>query len=148
MVYVLSIRWAYTEYRTPFLIIIFCLDVCQRMTPCLKRIHPMPNVPLAYVSVYQCMSDVFHTLAYVSTMRYSVTPPFIPRHWLKWIDCYLAPGGGCEVLSSPGLSVCLSVCVSVYLCVRPIFWYFIYRLLEEISIWNLYRILIGLYSIH
>ena len=32
--------------------------------------------------------------------------------------------------------VCLSVCVcvSVYLCVRPIFWYFIYRLLEEISI--------------
>ena len=40
--------------------------------------------------------------------------------------------------------VCLSVCLSV----RPIFWYFIYRLLEEISIWSLYRILIGLYSIH
>ena len=32
---------------------------------------------------------------------------------------------------------CLCVCV----CVRSIFWYFIYRLLEEISIWNLYRIL-------
>ena len=31
-------------------------------------------------------------------------------------------------------SVCLSVCVCVYLCVRPIFWYFISRLLEEISI--------------
>ena len=44
--------------------------------------------------------------------------------------------------------VCLSVCLSVYLCVRPIFWYFISRLLEEISIWNLYRILIWLYSIH
>ena len=29
-------------------------------------------------------------------------------------DCYyLAPGGGCEVLFSPGLSVCLCVCVSV-----------------------------------
>ena len=26
---------------------------------------------------------------------------------------YLGPGGGCEVLFSPGLSVCLSVCVSV-----------------------------------
>ena len=26
---------------------------------------------------------------------------------------YLAPGGGCEVLFSPGLSVCLSVCVCV-----------------------------------
>ena len=44
--------------------------------------------------------------------------------------------------------VCLSVCVSVCLCVRPIFWYFISRLLEEISIWNLYRIPMGLYSIH
>ena len=28
---------------------------------------------------------------------------------------YLAPGGGCEVLFSPGLSVCVSVC----LCVCP-----------------------------
>ena len=27
--------------------------------------------------------------------------------------CYLAPGGGCEVLFSPGLSVCLCVCVCV-----------------------------------
>ena len=25
---------------------------------------------------------------------------------------YLAPGGGCEVLFSPGLSVCVCVCVS------------------------------------
>ena len=34
-------------------------------------------------------------------------------------DIYLAPGGGCEVLFSPGLSVCvcLCVCVSVCLCV-------------------------------
>ena len=31
---------------------------------CLKRIQPMPNVPLAYVSVYQRMSDNSHTLAY------------------------------------------------------------------------------------
>ena len=44
---------------------------------------------------------------------------------------YLAPGGGCEVLFSPCLS-CLFVCVC--LCVRPIFWYFISRLLEEILI--------------
>ena len=40
--------------------------------------------------------------------------------------------------------VCLCVCV----CVRPIVWYFISRLLEEISIWNLCRIFIGWYSIH
>ena len=38
------------------------------------------------------------------------------------------PGGGCEILFSPGLSVCLCVCLSV----RPIFWHFISRLLEEI----------------
>ena len=31
--------------------------------------------------------------------------------------CYLAPGGGCEVLFSPGLSVCLCVCVCVCVCV-------------------------------
>ena len=37
-----------------------------------------------------------------------------------WLECcYLAPGGGCEVLFSPGLSVCLSVCVSVCVSVCP-----------------------------
>ena len=30
--------------------------------------------------------------------------------------------------------VCVCVCLSVCVCVRPIFWYFISRLLEEISI--------------
>ena len=30
---------------------------------------------------------------------------------------YLAPGGGCDVLFSPGLSVCLSVCLCVCLSV-------------------------------
>jgi hypothetical protein len=44
----------------------FCLAVCQRIRPCLKRIQPVPNVPLAYVSVFQRMSDIFHTLAYAS----------------------------------------------------------------------------------
>ena len=43
------------------------------MRPCLKRIQPMPNVPLAYVSVYQRMSDIFHTLANTSTICNSVT---------------------------------------------------------------------------
>jgi hypothetical protein len=33
----------------------------------------MPNVPLAYVSVYRRMGDIFHTLAYASTIRNSVT---------------------------------------------------------------------------
>ena len=32
---------------------------------------------------------------------------------------YLAPGGGCELLFSPGLSVCLSLCVRVCVCVCP-----------------------------
>ena len=32
---------------------------------------------------------------------------------------YLAPGGGCEVLFSPGLSVCVSVCVCVCVSVCP-----------------------------
>ena len=58
------------------------------------------------------------------------------QYYVHLYVCYLAPGGGCEVLFSPGLSVCVSVCLSVCvcLCVRPIFWYFISRLSEEISI--------------
>ena len=50
-------------------------SVCQRITPCLKRIQRMPNIHLAYISVYQRMSDIFHTLAYASKIRYSVIPP-------------------------------------------------------------------------
>ena len=42
------------------------------------------------------------------------------------------------------LSVCLSVCLCVCVCVCPAN----NLVLEEISIWNVYRILIGLYSIH
>ena len=50
------------------------------MRPCLKRIQRMPNVPLAYVSVYRRMSDIFHTLAYASTIRNSVTGPLDRAH--------------------------------------------------------------------
>ena len=35
------------------------------------------------------------------------------------INHYLAPVGGCEVLFSPGLSVCVSVCVCVCVSVCP-----------------------------
>jgi hypothetical protein len=52
----------------------FCLAVCHRTRSGLKRIQPMPNVPLG-PSVYQRMSDIFHTLAYASTIRNSVTGP-------------------------------------------------------------------------
>ena len=45
------------------------------------------------------------------------------------------------------LSVCLCICLCVCVCVRPIFWYFISRLLEKISISNLYRTRIGCDSI-
>jgi hypothetical protein len=63
--------------------ILFYLAVCQRMLPCFKRIQPMPNAPLAYVSVYQRMSDIFHTLTYASTIRYSVTGP-LTVHGFTW----------------------------------------------------------------
>ena len=52
----------------------------------------------------------------------------------------LAPGGGCEVLFSP----CLYVCVSVCLCVCPANMFVFYFS----AIRRVYRILIGLYSIH
>ena len=41
------------------------------MQSCLKHIQPMSNVALAYVSVYERMSDIFHTLAYACTIRNS-----------------------------------------------------------------------------
>jgi hypothetical protein len=34
----------------------------------------MPNVPLAYVSVYRRMSDIFHTLAYVGIRNRACAP--------------------------------------------------------------------------
>ena len=49
--------------------------VCHRMPPCLKRIQPMHNEPLAYVSICQRISDIFHTLVYASTIRCGVTAP-------------------------------------------------------------------------
>ena len=39
------------------------------MRLCFKCIQPMPNVPLAYVSLFQCMSDIFHTLTYATFVR-------------------------------------------------------------------------------
>ena len=61
---------------------------------------------------------------YVYMYMYSVSWYFIYVHLQPLYTtacCYLAPGGGCEVLFSPGLSVCVSVCVSVCacLCVCP-----------------------------
>ena len=47
----------------------------QRMTACLKRIQPMSNLPLAYVSVYQRMSENVIRNSYVSLTRSSVTGP-------------------------------------------------------------------------
>ena len=65
------------------------------------------------------------------------------------LPCYLAPGGGCEVLFSPGLSVCLSFCVSVCVSVCPanILVFYFSAIRRDIDL-KLYRILIGLYSIH
>ena len=37
--------------------------------------------------------------------------PYMKKMVVIFSPCYLAPGGGCEVLFSPGLSVCLSVCL-------------------------------------
>ena len=58
----------------------FGLGVCQRVPTyetVLETFKPMSNVHLAYTSVYQRMSDILHTLAYASTIRYSVIPPLV-----------------------------------------------------------------------
>ena len=49
------------------------------------------------------------------------TPPVRYTRSMSKSSNYLAPGGGCEVLFSPGLSVCvcLRVCLSVCVSVCP-----------------------------
>ena len=49
----------------------------------------MPNIPLAYVSVYRRMSDIFHTLTYACTIRNSVTGPLARQHTI--LDIHLCP---------------------------------------------------------
>ena len=51
-----------------------------------------------------------------TTIASKIIKYFGPTVWYT-IPNYLAPGGGCEVLFSPGLSVCLSVCLCVCVCV-------------------------------
>ena len=65
-----------------------------------------------------------------------------------FVYCYLAPGGGCEVLFSPGLSVCLCVCLSVCLCVCPaniLVFYFsaIRRDIDLKSMQDIYRVVLN-----
>ena len=45
------------------------------MPACLKRIQTMPNLPLAYVSIHQRMSETFIRNSYVTLIRSSVTGP-------------------------------------------------------------------------
>ena len=75
-------------------------------------------------------------------------PPTGPLVWCRRIFTSPPEGVARYCFHPVCLSVCVCVCLCVCVCVRPIFWYFISRLLEEISIWNLCRIFIGWYSIH
>ena len=84
------------------------------MQPCLKRIKPMPNVPLAYVSVYQRMRAIFHTLTYASTIHNSVTAPFegnTPESYrfeeniyLQRSTCLMMTNNKREMLLIPGIT--------------------------------------------
>ena len=71
-------------------------------TPTLPKVHnKIVNSPLAM-------------------MWYLFIQIWWPKLWsVQYLINYLAPGGGCEVLFSPGLSVCLSVCLCVCVCVCP-----------------------------
>ena len=71
-----------------------------------------------------------------------------PQKWYNKIKMFIILLSYLPRRGLRGIVFILSVCVCMYLCVRPIFWYFISRLLEEISILNVYMIIIGLYWIH
>ena len=46
----------------------------------------------------------------------------------------LAPGGGCEVLFSPGLSVCVCVCVCVSVCPANILVFYFSAIRRDIDL--------------
>ena len=60
--------------------------------------------------------------------------------------CYLAPGGGCEVLFSPCLSVCLCVCLCVCVCPANILVFYISAIRRDIDlkfIQDTYRVVLN-----
>ena len=131
----------------------FCGYICGNV--CTDRADVQWSSSKHAVSVYSRWENIIISKRYMHICYMLVCGAYNKAKLLK-LACHLyvayyivtsPPEGVARYCFHP---VCLSVCVcvSVYLCVRPIFWYFISRLLEEISIWNLYRILIGLYSIH
>ena len=66
-----------------------------------------------------CMRRGFYIRIKWSGVEFSQVPNSLFQIYQG--SCYLAPGGGCEVLFSPVLSVCLCVCVCVCVsvCVCP-----------------------------
>ena len=59
---------------------------------------------------------------------------------------YLAPGGGCEVLFSPGLSVCVCVCVCVPVCPANILVFYFSAIRRDIDlkcIQDTYRVVLN-----
>ena len=50
-------------------------NICDRACNVYNLCQPMPNLQLAYVSVYQRMSTIFIRNSYVSLKRNSVTGP-------------------------------------------------------------------------
>jgi hypothetical protein len=61
----------YVRIRTKFLSMLK-----KNVLPCrMRALRCIYNVAIAYVNVYRRMNDIFHTLAYASTIRNSVTGP-------------------------------------------------------------------------
>ena len=64
----------YVRIHTKCLSMLKKMFLSRRMRPCLKRIQSMPilNVPLAYVSVFQRMSDIFRLFSYAGMRQYDM----------------------------------------------------------------------------
>ena len=74
---------------------------------CLRRLMNIPKL---------CSAS--HMFVYLNVPSFAeILRRNIYSFIMRLNNSYLAPGGGCEVLFSPGLSVCLSVCVCVCLCI-------------------------------
>ena len=131
-----------------YLFYLISSESCSRdkLLVILKHYNCYNYVPAACVNLYsnRCSPDIF-IIKESYLVHYKHIPIHIQMHCVDWYHKPPPPKlNDRSLITSPpeGVArycfhpVCLSVCVClcVCLCVRPMFWYFIYRLLEEISI--------------
>ena len=110
----------------------FCHTKREGISP---MITPYQSVICKYL---HCIEHVLKWLSQMVRMLKIICICYISKsiiHSIEHYTChYLAPGGGCQVLFSPCLSVCLCVCVCVSVCPANILVFFFSAITRDIDL--------------